>query len=484
MLFLRNFAFLATFFCFAFADSQVLELTEETFQDAVEKDNEYLLVKFYAPWCGHCKALAPVFDEVAAKLKEKNITNVRLAKINAEEHSSLSAQFEVKGFPTLKFFNGEMDEATEYTGGRTSDSMLKWISKRAGLPFETPADAETMEKLLAANPVTLVLFTTKKEGKELDSFTKLALESEDAQFVVVDNEDLLKKYEVSDKSVVLFKGFDEGRVNYEGRLSKSKLNKFLVQNMLPKVVEFNPETAAKLFTGNFPKQVILFGNMETNKDVLEAYTVVAKDEKFADLTFVTCDASKEENARVAEYFGVATDKLALRGAKFADNNVQKLKLDDLTFDEAGFRKFSEKYDELEVDYMSEEVPEDWMDKPVKVLVGKNFREVTGDENKSVFVKFYAPWCGHCKSLAPKWDELAEKFEGVDDVMIAKMDLTTNEVPNLNVTGFPTLIFFGKDGTQTTFDGERTVEALKEFVYKNAKLEVKDEEKSEDSKEEL
>jgi len=54
---------------------------------------------------------------------------------------------------------------------------------------------------------------------------------------------------------------------------------------------------------------------------------------------------------------------------------------------------------------SEEIPAH-NDEPVKVLVGKNFEEIVYDETKDVLVEFYAPWCGHCKSLAPKYDELA------------------------------------------------------------------------------
>jgi hypothetical protein len=65
--------------------------------------------------------------------------------------------------------------------------------------------------------------------------------------------------------------------------------------------------------------------------------------------------------------------------------------------------------------------------PVKVVVASTFDEVVLDESKDVLVKFYAPWCGHCKELAPVYDELAEEFEGVESVVIAKVDSTANEV---------------------------------------------------------
>lgn len=59
----------------------------------------------------------------------------------------------------------------------------------------------------------------------------------------------------------------------------------------------------------------------------------------------------------------------------------------------------------------------------------------------------APWCGHCKKLAPIWDELGAKYETVPDVIVAKMDATTNELEDLKVSSFPTIKFFPKDSDE-------------------------------------
>jgi len=114
--------------------------------------------------------------------------------------------------------------------------------------------------------------------------------------------------------------------------------------------------------------------------------------------------------------------------------------------------------------MSEDIPKDWDTEPVKVLVGKNFDDVAKDPKKDVFVEFYAPWCGHCKALAPVWDKLGEEFIATKDIVIAKMDSTANELEDVKVHGFPTIKLFPKgSAAPVDYQGERTFEALKKFI---------------------
>ena len=111
------------------AHSAVLELTGANFDEHIGKDKP-ALVKFFAPWCGHCKAMAPDYEIVASTFKPTD--PIIVAEVNADEHKDLGARFGVKGFPTLKFFPAGSTEAEDYNGGRGVDELVTFINEKAG----------------------------------------------------------------------------------------------------------------------------------------------------------------------------------------------------------------------------------------------------------------------------------------------------------------------------------------------------------------
>jgi len=130
---------------------------------------------------------------------------------------------------------------------------------------------------------------------------------------------------------------------------------------------------------------------------------------------------------------------------------------------------------LEPYLKSEAVPAN-NDAPVKVVVAKNFEEIVNDPTKDVLIEFYAPWCGHCKSLAPKYDELAEKLaETESDIVIAKMDATANDVPKpYEVRGFPTIFWSPKNkkSSPKKYEGGREVDDFLKYIARESTDQLK------------
>jgi len=113
-------------------DDDVVVLTDSNFAEELEASQEPWFVEFYAPWCGHCKTLAPVWVKLAAALKGK----VRIAKVDATENGETGKRFGVQGYPSLKWFpGGTKSDSTveEYNGGRDLDALLEYAERLAAM---------------------------------------------------------------------------------------------------------------------------------------------------------------------------------------------------------------------------------------------------------------------------------------------------------------------------------------------------------------
>ncbi|KAI5599184.1 hypothetical protein POPTR_002G198300v4 [Populus trichocarpa] len=110
--------------------SSVVVLTADNFNDIVLDENKDVLVEFYAPWCGHCKNLAPIYEKVATAFKSEE--DVVVANLEADKYRDLAEKYGVSGFPTLKFFPKGNKAGEEYEGGRDLDDFVAFINEKAG----------------------------------------------------------------------------------------------------------------------------------------------------------------------------------------------------------------------------------------------------------------------------------------------------------------------------------------------------------------
>lgn len=101
-------------------EKDVIVLTDDNFSQVLESKDLWL-IEFYAPWCGHCKQLAPAWAKAATKLKGQ----VKVAKVDATENQALGSRYGVKGYPTIKIFPPTAkDKPEDYNGPRDADGII------------------------------------------------------------------------------------------------------------------------------------------------------------------------------------------------------------------------------------------------------------------------------------------------------------------------------------------------------------------------
>ncbi|KAF9361852.1 hypothetical protein BGX26_011076 [Mortierella sp. AD094] len=111
--------------------ADVLALTPQDFDKTI--GSTPALVEFYAPWCGHCKNLAPIYEELGQAFNGKE-DKVLIVKVDADAHRELGSRYDIKGFPTLKWFpKGVSGDPEDYSGGRDLDSLSAFVTKKSGV---------------------------------------------------------------------------------------------------------------------------------------------------------------------------------------------------------------------------------------------------------------------------------------------------------------------------------------------------------------
>lgn len=275
-------------------DEGVLVLTEDNFDQAV-KEFPNILVEFYAPWCGHCKALAPEYAKAAQTL-EKTDLNVKLAKVDATVQKNLGERFGIRGFPTLKFFQEE--KPMEYTGGRTEATIIQWLEKKLGPQSVLVESAQAVEDMKKKG-VTVVYFGA--EDEDYQTFLKVAAAFEDVAFAHSFDEAL--KAEMKGAKVTLFKNFDEERNDYVEEMDMDQLTQFIEVNSVKTIMDFDQKAAEVIFSNAKDALFALYSKEdESSKKMLDLLESVSKSLK-GKVVMSTSNVSDGLGSRLGEFLG-------------------------------------------------------------------------------------------------------------------------------------------------------------------------------------
>ncbi|KAG8378255.1 hypothetical protein BUALT_Bualt08G0118600 [Buddleja alternifolia] len=449
----------------------VVTLDHSNFTDFVAKQ-KFIVVEFYAPWCGHCKKLAPEYEKAASILSTADAPVV-LAKVDANEEQNkvIASEYEIKGFPTLKILRYGGSVVQEYKGPRDAEGIVTYLQKQSGpasFEIKSPEDASSV---VDSDKILVVGVFPEFSGEKFENFTTLAERLRaDYDFGHTLDVKLLPRGDSSAAGplVRLFKPFDELFADFQ-EFDVDALVKFVEETSIPTITLFNKDPKHHPFVIKFfnspNAKAMLFLNFGTEQfDAFKSkYEEVAQLYKGKDLSFLMGDIEASQGA--FQYFGIKEEQVPViiiqtnDGQKYLKPNVEPDQIASWVkdFKDGNVQPYKK----------SEPIPE-VNNEPVKVVVADSLQDMVFNSGKNVLLEFYAPWCGHCKSLAPILDEVAASFQNDADVLIAKIDATANDIPQdtFDVKGYPTLYFKSATGDLVQYDGDRTKTGIIDFINKN------------------
>ncbi|XP_046846984.1 protein disulfide-isomerase A4-like isoform X2 [Xenia sp. Carnegie-2017] len=449
----------------------VLTLTKDNFTDIVNKE-PLMLVEFYAPWCGHCKKLAPEYEKAAKSLKNYD-PPIPLAKVDATVESDIASKYDVTGYPTLKLFR--KGKPSDYKGERNEIGITDYMQRQVGPSSKLlPTKKAVMTFVKEWDDVVIMGFFDNEDDKMLTDYLEANNDIRDEyRFGHTFDVDARKAFGFNKNTIALIQPenfrskYEEKYVVFKGDSSKSQnIQKFYDDNVVPLVGQLTNQNEEKRYKKR-PLVMVFYGvdfsfeHREGTQYWRSKVVEVAND--YRDFTFVIAD--EEDYADRLKDFGLDDSGEDVNVALFGEKD-KKYKMEE-EFSEDSLRDFLDSYknNELEPVIKSQPVPKG-KSGPVQVVVGSNFEEIVMDQTKDVLIELYAPWCGHCKALEPTYKKLAQKYKDESNLVIAKMDATANDVPaEYEASGFPTIYFAPKDSKSSPekYDGARELSDFVKFL---------------------
>ena len=313
----------------------------------------------------------------------------------------------------------------------------------------------------------IVYFGALDNALFTDAHIEFARSEEKIQFYHADAA-CAADFGVSADSIVFFRQFETKQNAYDGAADKDALAAWVKPLQVATVFAFTEDEIEAVF-GQQQKTLILFRSEDDDQaDYMTLYKEAAVAHK-GKILFAYAGTANQIQGKLAEFMGVAPEDFPTLRA-ILPANMKKYKYEgnvaELTIASVGDFVDGVNAGTIKAHMKSAAPPAE--QGVVVDVVGTEFEKLVLDETKDVLVKYYAPWCGHCKKLAPIWEELGELYKDNENLVVAKFDATVNEAEGVEVRGYPTLIWYPKDNKAgVTYEGERELKDFQKFFEENS-----------------
>ncbi|XP_074312541.1 protein disulfide isomerase-like 1-6 [Silene latifolia] len=450
----------------------VVELNNDNTQKTIDK-NEQVLILGYTPWCPRSAELMPQFAQAANFLNDLG-SSLLMAKLDAERFPKTASSLGIKGYPTLLLFNNGTSQP--YTGGFTSEEIVIWAQKKTGKPVVRVSSVAEAEALVKKYSILVFGLFEAFEGPDYEEFVNAAVEDNEIQFVETNSYEaanhIFPDVKLSKPFIGLIKSEPEKYTSFEEPLKTEKILQFLNYNKFPLVTTLTELNSVKVYSSQTKLQVYVFAETDEFKPLLQPLQEVAKKFKtkimliYVDITednlakpFLTMLGLEDSSKTVVAAFDSKISSKYLLESEPTPSNIEEFcsGLLDGT---------------VPLYYKSQAIPDN-TNASVVVAVGKTLNDLVFSSSKNVLLEVYIPWCPACDVTTKQVEKLAKHFKGLENLTFARIDASANEHPKLQVTDYPTLLFYpaADKSTSVKLSTKSGLKEMAAFIKKNVKAEV-------------
>nr|XP_039334414.1 protein disulfide-isomerase-like protein of the testis isoform X2 [Saimiri boliviensis boliviensis] len=405
-------------------------------------ETRFLMVLFHNPSSKQSRNLAEELGK-AVEIMGKGKNGIGFGKVDITVEKELQQEFGITKAPELKlFFEGNRSAPISCKGVVESTALVVWLRRQISQKAFLFNNSQQVAEFVTARPLVIIGFFQDLEEEVAELFYDVIKDFPELTFGVITIGNAIGRFHVTLDSVLVF-----------------KKNKDLIYEL------------------HIMSHMLLFVSKSS-----ESYGIIIQHYKLASkefqnkILFILVDTDEPRNGRVLEYFRVTeVDIPSVQILNLSSDARYKMPSDDITYE--NLKKFGRSFlsKNAKKHQSSEEIPKYWDQGLVKQLVGKNFNIVVFDKEKDVFVMFYAPWSKKCKMLFPLLEELGRKYQNHSTVIIAKIDITANDIQLMYLDRYPFFRLFPTNSQQAVlYKGEHTLKGFSDFLESHIKTRIEDE----------